>query len=527
MSDGSQTSYPIDPYRSTHLAARVQKQRRESRLFSNIPLISPTANRTTFTLPPSTFVMETPVRGTFSVPSRTAAGKQRATVVESAEVDSDNEYEDAPNDGEPDEGPPEPSGRDSPGEGPSGPPGSPSNPPGGGGPGSPGPSRRPPRGPPTGPPGGGPPGGGPPGGGPPGGGPPEGNPTTARSPSPERELGAQVIQGLLGLTKAITKINEPAPVRSSRSNLRNPDTFDGSDPMKLRPFLAQCYLHFAEREHDFKTDDDKIIYMMSFLRGTALDWFEPQMFDPDPNSVPAWDNNFPLFLQELQDTFGPDDPVGEAEDQLRNLRMQHSDHMSTYMVSFNRLAAFTGWGMPALRYQFYEGLPRRIKDNLVHIDYPNTLVGVRNAAQRVDVRYWKREGEKKREASGRPERAADPMANSKTSSGNKSSGNKPGKSSGNRNTPNQSTSTPNAAASSSAPKANPKPYADKLDKNGQITAAERARRVKSNLCMYCGGSGHKASECRKRPATAQGKAATTEPTSATIKEIETTAESKK
>ena len=98
--------------------------------------------------------------------------------------------------------------------------------------------------------------------------------------------------------------------------------------MKLRPFLAQCYLHFAEREQDFKTDDDKIIYMMSFFRGTVLDWFEPQMFDPDPASVPAWDNNFPLFLQEIQDTFGPDDPVGEAEDQLRNLRMQHSDHIS-------------------------------------------------------------------------------------------------------------------------------------------------------------------------------------------------------
>src|SRR6201996_6244468 len=123
--------------------------------------------------------------------------------------------------------------------------------------------------------------------------------------------------------------------------------------------------------------------------------------------------------------------------------MQHSDHLSTYLISFNRLAAYTGWGMVALRYQFYEGLPCRIKDNLVHIDYPNTLVGVRNAAQRIDSCHWKREGEKKREASSRPDRASDPTSN-KASPGN---GNKSGKPSGNRNKPSQ----PSNAASSSKP----------------------------------------------------------------------------
>jgi hypothetical protein len=539
MSDGSQNPLlvvPGSPYPSMsaqhpHLVNRVRKQRRQSRLFSKIPSISPTAYRTTFPLPASPLVTETPVRGTFSKPSRTAAGKQRAT--DPPADDSDDDYEDVVDQDEPDAGdhdPPAPDNGDgsgSRGEGPSGPPGgddAPGNPPE--------PSPRPSRRPSPNPPGGGddPPGDDGPTGG--GGGPRRG-PRRARSPSTNDDgnMAKMVIDGINGLTKVIAGLANPQPARSSRSNLRNPDTFDGSDPMKLRPFLAQCYLHFAEREHDFQTDDDKIIYMMSFFRGTALDWFEPQMFDPDPNTVPAWDNNFPVFLQELQDTFGPDDPVGEAEDQLRNLRMQHSDHLSTYLVSFNRLAAYTGWGMAALRYQFYEGLPRRIKDNLVHIDYPNTLVGVRNAAHRVDSRYWKREGEKKREASGRPDKGSDPTSNKSSSGNGNGSSGKSAKSSGKRNKSNSSSNTPNAAASTSktdsAPKANPKPYADKLDKNGQIKADERARRVKLNLCMYCGGSGHKASECKKRPTTAQGKAATTEPTTATIKEIDSSAESKK
>ena len=163
MSDGSPNPLlvvPGSPYPSTsakpaQLNPRVQKERRKSRLFSNIPAISPTAARTTFPIPALPLVMEIPARGTFSVPSRAAAGKRRATQDDPpADVGSGNESE-ADNDDEPDEDHPagsEGPGGGSPGEGPSGPPGSPSG-----------------SGPP-GPPGGGPPGGG---GGPPGGDPPE------------------------------------------------------------------------------------------------------------------------------------------------------------------------------------------------------------------------------------------------------------------------------------------------------------------------------------------------------------------
>jgi hypothetical protein len=53
--------------------------------------------------------------------------------------------------------------------------------------------------------------------------------------------------------------------RSTKSNLRNLDTFNGSDPANLNLFLTQCYLHFAERTQDFPTDDDKILFMISYL----------------------------------------------------------------------------------------------------------------------------------------------------------------------------------------------------------------------------------------------------------------------
>ena len=93
-----------------------------------------------------------------------------------------------------------------------------------------------------------------------------------------------------------------AAPRSTKSNLRNLDTFDGSDPSKLQSFLTQCYLHFAERPQDFPSDDDKIYFIISYLHGSAQQWFSPNRYDP--TSVPAWDGDFPVFIHELTLAFG-------------------------------------------------------------------------------------------------------------------------------------------------------------------------------------------------------------------------------
>ena len=173
------------------------------------------------------------------------------------------------------------------------------------GPSGPGPEGPPgPQGPPgpPGPPGGGGGGGG--GGGDQGG--PAGPARRAATLDPNERL---FIQTLTSFRDAVDIWNRhtTAP-RSTKSNLRNPDTFDGSDPAKLNLFLTQCYLHFAERTQDLPTDDDKILFMISYLWGTAQQWFAPNLYDP--TAVPAWDGNFPVFVQELTMNFGPHDLVG-------------------------------------------------------------------------------------------------------------------------------------------------------------------------------------------------------------------------
>ncbi len=67
---------------------------------------------------------------------------------------------------------------------------------------------------------------------------------------------------------------------------------------------------------------------------------------------------------------------------------------------------------------------------------------------------------------------------------------------------NSSSSTSGSALKSSnsnslGSTSNPKPYADKLGKDGRLTQEEKDRRWKNNLCMFCGGK-HKTEDCNKR-----------------------------
>ena len=60
---------------------------------------------------------------------------------------------------------------------------------------------------------------------------------------------------------------------SSKPKLREPDTFDGSDSRKLRTFILQCKLNFWDCPDLFKDDKYKVNYVLSYLKGTALDCF--------------------------------------------------------------------------------------------------------------------------------------------------------------------------------------------------------------------------------------------------------------
>ncbi|KAJ3779933.1 hypothetical protein GGU10DRAFT_280142 [Lentinula aff. detonsa] len=74
---------------------------------------------------------------------------------------------------------------------------------------------------------------------------------------------------------------------SSKAKLRDPDVFDGSELRKLQSFLASLALIFAECPNYF-TNERKVSYALSYLSGSAKEWFEPDLLNPDPFDPPAW-----------------------------------------------------------------------------------------------------------------------------------------------------------------------------------------------------------------------------------------------
>ena len=313
----------------------------------------------------------------------------------------------------------------------------------------------------------------------------------------------------------------------SKSKVKEPEPFDGNDPRKLRTFLVNVHLNLNDRPNMFRTDAKKIAFVLSYLTGPALDWFEPEILDPDPANPPAWSVSFQHLIKELQDNFGVYDAVGDAESKLSNLYMKDSDRLNKYTVKFNQYAALVHWDHAALHYFFHKGLAPRLKDELVHVAEARTLRELRKQVSELDNRYWQRHFKRAREQKSHPSsdsksKKSNQSSNTSSSSNNKSnsSNSSGGSVSGSGSGKPQSNSNSGGSNNSSN---NKKPYADKLGKDGKLNQAERDRRRKNNLCMFCGGN-HKLEDCnkRKKAQDARGRAASAskDDTSSSAKEPE-------
>jgi len=292
---------------------------------------------------------------------------------------------------------------------------------------------------------------------------------------------------------------------SSRAKVREPDTFDGTDPKKLRTFLVQCELCFQDRAKAFRLDRAKVTFTQSYLKGMTLEWFKPDLLNSgNPADRPRWMDSWVHFVAELQSTFGPHDPIADAEHQLEHLRMKDAHRVTRYIVDFNQLASqVQDYRDGALRHLFYSGLPDRLKDEIARVGKPLTLHGLRALCQEIDARYWERKDEISRTTKSQPTSSPTKPSNSGGNSSNSGQEkSKTGNPSSSANSSGSSKATSNQSSSGSRPD-----LTNKLGKDGKLTADERKRRLENNLCMFCGGTGHFADNCPKKTKKAKARAA--------------------
>src|SRR5882724_12033460 len=70
--------------------------------------------------------------------------------------------------------------------------------------------------------------------------------------------------------KIITAINKlvQSCTSTSKPKLWEPDPFDRSDPKKLHTFIFQCKLNFRDCKDFFNTEENKVNYTLSHLKGS-------------------------------------------------------------------------------------------------------------------------------------------------------------------------------------------------------------------------------------------------------------------
>jgi len=150
----------------------------------------------------------------------------------------------------------------------------------------------------------------------------------------------------------------PAPPAEPKSRVkpRSPDTLNGSDLGKLNAFIFQCSMYIVLRGQDFLDEASKVAFMLSYLKGSALDWFQTAATHGSSSLMStAWLSSTPVFIDELCRLFGPRDPVNKATVHIENLRYKDAGKAVKYTLDFNRDAPCTGWNDKALYWQFYKG----------------------------------------------------------------------------------------------------------------------------------------------------------------------------
>jgi Retrotransposon gag protein/Zinc knuckle len=304
----------------------------------------------------------------------------------------------------------------------------------------------------------------------------------------EEDSSPNLAQAIMLMTDQLKRRENP--VRQAKA--KEPDTFDGSDSRKLNNFILLCNLYFRHNS-SYEDDSTKVTFALSYLRGTALEYFEPSLLDSD--DIPAWMDDWSAFTQTLKTQFGPIDPTADAENGIDNLKMQDNQHIVKYNVEFNRLAIRTGWDDSVLRHRYYSGLAERIKDILGQQGKPASLDALKTLAHSIDSRHWERLREKSRAGKNKSDKSDDKSDKDKSDKKDQSNNGKNNPNSKNNKGKNKSDKPQSSSGNSAS-------VSDKLGKDGKLTPKERQRRFDNNLCMFCGGTGHTAKDCPKSSSSA-------------------------
>jgi hypothetical protein len=274
-----------------------------------------------------------------------------------------------------------------------------------------------------------------------------GGPSTA-APEVSPEQVQQIIAGLQGTRKP--KIKEP-------------EVFDG-ERAKLRRWLAQIKIYFRAVGWATEHDEEKLLYTISLLRGSAGTWITPYA---EERLAPPW-TTWDEFVEALRVQFGVTDAKGEARIKLKNLK-QGSRSVTEYWSEFRLIASEAELDDSTSEEWLLTGMSRELQDawgaDSDEFEGTEELArwAIRKETKLATVRHIQ-----KRSNSSSP-----------------------------------TTNTSRNQDGTFRPTSTPRTTGDPMDldatrrrPNFGLSRNEFQRRLRGTLCLACGKPGHRARECR-------------------------------
>jgi hypothetical protein len=278
----------------------------------------------------------------------------------------------------------------------------------------------------------------------------------------------------------LQKHSRPAAGSSARApKVADPEHYSG-DRERFSDFVSQLHLVFNSDPSRYANSNSKLTYAASYLRGAAKRWFTPHL---NATTGVCSFATFEEFLAALKSAFDDPDAMVTAERRLRALR-QGNDSAATYYSKFTSYAALLPWNEPAKLSSFRLGLKDEIKRLLIGRTMPTTFETFASEIITLDNDLRSYDQEKKPLGQGS------------------------GKLAGNQQPKAPQSFSP---APSTATGTHSGPMDLSAGRRGKLSNEEKTRRRANNLCLFCGDSGHYASNCPAKKGKKKISAAQVEP----------------
>ena len=184
--------------------------------------------------------------------------------------------------------------------------------------------------------------------------------------------------------------------KKQNKSVKEPDLFSGSSPDELWAFIFQCQIYFQACKGEFTEDTEKIFFVISYLRGVTLDFFEPFINETDSYQNLDFLEKWPAFVQKLSNLFGSYSPEDDDKDAIVAIPFYNNGKAINYFIQFAKFQNRIRWDDRSLRKVVKDTIPNHICDELrfSHEDV-STFEGLKRAVMRIDNDFWKRHQEEK------------------------------------------------------------------------------------------------------------------------------------